>query len=362
MVRDGQDLQPASLGHTVDTLISGTRNAFQVRRSPASLCAANLLGTGTTAASSSTSTRASSAGTTSTRTTTVPVATGFATRTGTRFTIDGQTKYFAGTNSYWISFLSNRADVDKALDEVAQNGLKILRVWGFNDVTSNPGSSGVYFQHLSSSGSTINTGSNGLQRLDYLVSAAEARGISLIIPFVNYWDDYGGMAAYVSAFGGSKATWYTNSAAQAQYRRYVQAVVSRYRNSRAIFAWELANEPRCPGCNTDVIYNWALSASQYVKSLDPNHMVTLGDEGFGLLGDGSYPYQYTEGVDFVRNLGISTLDFGTFHMYPSHWGTSYDWGNGWIEAHGAACARAGKPCLLEECEYIDSGTEASLTQ
>ncbi|KAH7316889.1 fungal cellulose binding domain-containing protein [Stachybotrys elegans] len=296
----------------------------------------------------STSTRTTTRAPTSTRTSVSPGATGFATTSGTKFTIGGQTKYFAGTNSYWISFLANRADVDKALDDVANSGLKILRVWGFNDVTSNPGSSGVYFQHLSSSGSTINTGSNGLQRLDYVVAAAEARGISLIIPFVNYWDDYGGMAAYVSAFGGSKTSWYTNSAAQAQYRRYISAVVSRYRNSPAIFAWELANEPRCAGCSTDVIYNWASSTSQYVKSLDSNHMVTLGDEGFGLPGDGSYPYQYVEGVDFVKNLGISTLDFGTLHLYPSHWGTSYDWGNGWIKAHGAACAQAGKPCLLEE--------------
>lgn len=29
-------------------------------------------------------------------------------------------------------------------------------------------------------------------------------------------------------------------------------------------------------------------------------------------------------------------------------GTTYAWGNGWITAHGAACAAIGKPCLLEE--------------
>ena len=80
-------------------------------------------------------------------------------------------------------------------------------------------------------------------------------------------------------------------------------------------------------------------------------MVTLGDEGFGLAGDGSYPYQFGEGLDFAANLAIATLDFGTFHLYPSTWGTQYEWGNGWIEAHGAACAAAGKPCLFEECEY-----------
>lgn len=114
---------------------------------------------------------------------------------GLLFNIDGETKYFAGTNSYWISFLTNNADVDKTLDELAKAGHKILRVWGFNDVTSQPGSGTVYFQYLSRSGSQINTGANGLQRLDYVVKSAETRGIKLIINFVNNWGDYGGMGA-----------------------------------------------------------------------------------------------------------------------------------------------------------------------
>ena len=233
---------------------------------------------------------------------------------GTLFNIDGKTKYYAGSNSYWISFLTNDADVELVMSHFADAGLKIFRIWGFNDV-NNEGS-GVWFQSLSASGSRINTGANGLQRLDAVVAAAEKHGVKLIIPFVNYWDDYGGMNAYVQAFGGSKTGWYTNTKAQTQYQAYIKAVVSRYLNSPAIFAWELANEPRCSGCSTDVIYKWAETTSAYVKSLDPNHMVTLGDEGMGLPGDSSYAYQYSEGTDFVKNLQVKNLDFGTFHFYP----------------------------------------------
>ncbi|KAL1872032.1 hypothetical protein VTK73DRAFT_1700 [Phialemonium thermophilum] len=272
----------------------------------------------------------------------------FPSANGTRFTIDGQTAYFAGSNSYWIGFLTNNNDVDTVLDHISQSGLKILRVWGFNDVTRNPGSGTVWYQMLSSSGSQINTGANGLQRLDYVVKSAETRGVKLIVNFVNNWDDYGGMAAYVSAFGGSHETWYTNTRAQDQYRKYIAAVVGRYRNSSAIFAWELANEPRCKGCGTDVIYKWATDTSAYIRGLDPEHMITLGDEGFGLPGDTTYPYGTSEGVDFVKNLGIKDLDFGTFHMYPSSWGVSNSFGPGWIQNHAKACAAANKPCLLEE--------------
>jgi len=70
---------------------------------------------------------------------------------------------------------------------------------------------------------------------------------------------------------------------------------------------------------SSVIYNWAAKTSQYIKSLDSNHMVTIGDEGFGPLtgGDGSYPYQAgAGGYTWVDNLNISTLDFGTLHLYP----------------------------------------------
>lgn len=48
-------------------------------------------------------------------------------------------------------------------------------------------------------------------------------------------------------------------------------------------------------------------------------MVTIGDEGFGPLtgGDGSYPYQVgAGGYTWVDNLNITTLDFGTLHLYP----------------------------------------------
>ncbi|KAK4189477.1 mannan endo-1,4-beta-mannosidase A, partial [Podospora australis] len=267
---------------------------------------------------------------------------------GTRFNIDGKTGYFAGTNSYWISFLTNNRDVDLVLDHLQTSGLKILRIWGFNDVNSRPNSGTVWFQLLQSSGSQINTGADGLQRLDYIVKSAEQRGVKLIINFVNYWDDYGGMKAYTTAFGGSKEGWYTNARAQEQYKKYIAAVVSRYVNSPAIFAWELANEPRCKGCNTDVIFKWATDISNYVRSLDPNHMITLGDEGFGLAGATTYPYQYGEGTDFAKNLGVKNLDFGTFHMYPQHWGVPNSFGAGWIRDHAAACKKAGKPCMLEE--------------
>jgi mannan endo-1,4-beta-mannosidase len=240
----------------------------------------------------------------------------YVTTSGPFFNIDGTTKYFAGTNSYWIGLLTNNADVDLVMTHLQTSGIKVLRVWGFNDVSST--GNGVWYQSfVSGQAPQINTGANGLQRLDYVVSSAAAHNIKLVINFVNNWSDYGGMPLYNTYYGTTKATWYTTAAVQAQYKTYISAVVSRYKTSTAVFAWELANEARCNGCATSVITNWATSISVYIKSLDPNHLVTLGDEGFmNGGGDGSYPYTPSEGVDFVANLKIPDLDYGTFHLYP----------------------------------------------
>jgi mannan endo-1,4-beta-mannosidase len=116
---------------------------------------------------------------------------------GLKFNIDGITKYYAGTNSYWIPFLTNDNDVDTIMGHLATSGQKILRIWGFNDVNTIPGSGTVYFQSFSGSTATINTGANGLKRLDAVVKSAEKHGIKLIINFVNNWTDYGYVSPYI---------------------------------------------------------------------------------------------------------------------------------------------------------------------
>ena len=308
-----------------------------------------------------------------------PAASGsVSTADGTSFVIDGEKGYFAGTNSYWIGFLQNNDDIDLVMQHLKESGLSVLRVWGFNDVTTTPTDGTVWFQSFEGDTPTINTGENGLQRLDYVVKSAEgmstgashlfiflwltyrtAHGIKLIINFVNNWTDYGGMAAYFDWAGISDNTeWYTSDKAQGQYQKYIKAVVSRYSDSPAVFAWELANEPRCKGCETTVITNWIADTAKYIKSLDSTHMVTHGEEGFGLEtdSDGSYPYTYTEGTDFAANCAVPDIDFCTYHLYPESWGVSpgKEWGNAWITAHGKACVEAGKPCVLEEFGFSNN--------
>jgi mannan endo-1,4-beta-mannosidase len=78
----------------------------------------------------------------------------------------------------------------------------------------------------------------GMPRLDYVVHSAEKHGLKLVLPFVNYWSDLGGMASYNTAFGGNLTTWYTDKVSQKVYKDWIKLVVNRYKKSPAIFACE----------------------------------------------------------------------------------------------------------------------------
>ncbi|KAL8635124.1 MAG: hypothetical protein Q9228_007357 [Teloschistes exilis] len=278
------------------------------------------------------------------------------------FNINGKTQYFAGTNTWWLGHLFSNDDVDLALSEIAATGYKVTRVWAFGN-TNNPATeTNVYFQTLNSSGQYFNYNTrNGIARLDYAIAAAEQYGIKLILPLLNNFDDLGGINTYTNVYGGTHQGFYTNAAAQAAYKKYIKFIVQRYKSSTAIFSWELCNEPRCSGCSSDIIYNWAKGISAYIKQLDGNHMVSLGDEGWLTSTSARVPgyeqsYAYTgyEGVDFERNLGIPTLDYGTVHLYPQFWGYNYTWGNTWIEQHNYIGKAAGKPVIMEEYAVPDT--------
>ncbi|KAL9593796.1 MAG: hypothetical protein Q9219_007375 [cf. Caloplaca sp. 3 TL-2023] len=297
------------------------------------------------------------------------------------FKINGKTQYFAGkkpfaqitcffskeytyqpplagANAWWLGHLYSNQDVDTALSQIAATGYKVLRVWAFGTTNTPSTTTDVYYQTLNASGQFFNYNTkNGIARLDYALAAAEQYGLKLILPLLNNWDELGGINTYTNVYGGTHQGFFTNAAAQAAYRKYIKFIVQRYRYSTAVFSWELCNEPRCSGCDTAVIAKWAADTSAYIKSLDGKHLVSLGDEGWlapassssDLPGnDGSYAYSGYEGVDFERNLAIPTLDYGTFHLYPDHWGYGYAWGNTWIEQHNAVGKKLGKPVLLEE--------------
>jgi len=325
------------------------------------------------------------------------VPNGFAYTQGTRFMLDGSPFYYAGTNCYYLTFKSQEA-VDNVFKDAEAMGLKVIRVWGNLDVgvktgttdsqgkpvfTNNndgPGEKdGIYFQYFDKDlgKPVINEGKDGLQKLDYALYQAEKHGMKLLITFTNYWDAFGGMGQYIKwaqelgISGLKKDDFYTNETLKGWYKDYVNGLLNhtnpytgrKLKDEPSVFAWELANEPRCNSdaqCKDNILYNWAKEMSEYVKSVDPNHMVSLGDEGFynkpyGYYNEyttSNYAFYGAEGVDFEKLMTIDTLDFGTPHLYLDQWGMKHT-GTGqddllWFKIHGETCAELGKPVILEE--------------
>lgn len=289
-------------------------------------------------------------------------ATGFVETSGTSFTLDGSPFTVVGSNSYWVGLQGlSTADIDQSFADIAATGATVVRTWGFNEVTS---ANGIYYQSWDGATPTVNTGATGLEAFDAVVASANAAGLKLIVALTNNWADYGGLDVYVNQIIGSGSAhdlFYTDADVISAFKNYINTFVSRYADEPTILAWELANEPRCKGstgttsgtCTTATITEWASDISAYIKSIDSNHLVGLGDEGFfNDPTNPSYPYQGAEGIDFDANLAIDTLDFGTFHAYPIPWGVTADeaeaWGTQWIADHAASQEAAGKPVIIEE--------------
>ncbi|KAF5318796.1 hypothetical protein D9619_010785 [Psilocybe cf. subviscida] len=323
--------------------------------------------TSTTTTKSSTTTTKTTTTTTKTTTTTTPTttspppsSTGFVKASGTRFTLNGSKFVPVGSNSYWVGLMGySSTDINKAFADIASGGATVVRTWGFNEVTS---PNGIYYQSWSGSKPTVNTGSTGLGNFDNIVASAKSHGLRLIVALTNNWSDYGGMDVYVKQIlnSANHDLFYTDSSVKAAYKSYIKTFVTRYLNEPTIMAWELSNEPRCKGssgtstgtCTTATITAWVKEMSAYIKSIDSNHLVAVGDEGFyNQPGAATYPYQGSEGIDFDANLAISTIDFGTFHSYPTPWGQTGNeqaWGTQWITDHATSSTKANKPVILEE--------------
>jgi len=285
----------------------------------------------------------------------------FVTRSGTELAAESAPFYFVGTNNYYLMVYAAdpgfRGYVDEVLEDASDMGVTVIRTWAFNDGAAQWNAlqlqPGVYDEDV-------------FRGLDYVLFKAGQLGIRLVLPIVNNWDDYGGMNQYVqwdASFGGppiasSHDDFYTDSDIRQWYKNHAAALANRvntftgiaYKNDPTILAWELANEPRAQSDSSgDTLNDWIVEMSAYIKSVDPNHLVTTGEEGFYDEGSGPWYRNGSQGTDFIRNHQIPDIDFCTVHVYPDYWGFDYAASMAWVEEHiDDAHQIIGKPVILEE--------------
>jgi mannan endo-1,4-beta-mannosidase len=133
-----------------------------------------------------------------------------------------------------------------------------------------------------------------------------------------------------------------------------------YKDDPTILAWELMNEPRCQSdLSGRSIQSWITEMAAHVKSIDGNHMLEAGLEGFyGASSSSSRsvnPSGYLLGTDFIANNQVPGIDFATIHSYPDQWLSGADdraqlrFLGRWLDAHIADAQRTlRKPLLVAE--------------
>jgi len=263
-----------------------------------------------------------------------------------------------GASNYYLMYKSPLM-VDALLESAAASGFNVIRTWGSLEIGHEDDSNsihgkadGVYFQYWNGTAPAFNDGPDGLQRLDYVVYKAGLLGIRLVIPFVNNWNEFGGMDQYVRWRSGQfHDDFYTDPIVREWYRGWIAHLLNRvntytgiaYKDDPTILMWELANEPRClsagayprsPSCNAQTLTDWAADVSAYVKSLDGNHLLSAGDEGFYCVpGAAEWTENCGEGVDTLALAALPDIDVASFHLYPDSWGKTPAWGTEWIRRH-----------------------------
>ena len=283
----------------------------------------------------------------------------FATRVGNQIYAEGKPFRMAGSNNYYPMYVSQYM-VDNLLETAAAQNFNSFRLWGFLDVGNADGTNsvdgphnGVYFHYWNGSEPAFNDGATGLQHLDYVIYKAGQLNLKLIIPFVNNYDQFGGMDQYVRWAGGQyHDQFYTDANIRKWYKQWIKHVLNhvnsytgvKYKDDATIMIWELANEERCAGygvypqsssCTTTTITSWADDVSQYIKSIDSKHLVSPGDEGFYCSDPSSYDFTIncSQGVDSIALAKLPAMDVISYHLYPDSWGKTPEWGTQWIAEH-----------------------------
>lgn len=299
---------------------------------------------------------------------------------GKHFALGGNDYYVHGFNAHVMmthaASIDGREKVLGILEDAELHGFNVLRTWAFNDGYGRWNSlqlfPGIFDEKV-------------FRALDYVLMRCREHKIRVLLTFINSWDEYGGVRQYVEwarnqTEGGSyeKIDFYQSLHCRELFKRTVSTILERrnvytgvkYKNDPFIFGWDLINEPRAE--NPEALQSWTEEMANFVKSIDRNHLVTSGSEGFfgpstpSLMAYNPGNWTNDHGVDYVRNHNISAIDFAVFHVYPDTWFDAQDcdmdcamaFTSSYIQAHLDSPLK--KPVVLEEVGKQGEGRDAYL--
>eukprot|EP01022_Parablepharisma_sp_SALTPOND_P011922 TRINITY_DN1519_c0_g1_i1.p1 TRINITY_DN1519_c0_g1~~TRINITY_DN1519_c0_g1_i1.p1 ORF type:complete len:532 (-),score=57.31 TRINITY_DN1519_c0_g1_i1:962-2557(-) len=290
---------------------------------------------------------------------------------GREFIKDSKPYYFMGTN-FWYGMNLAAEDPERLgreLDTLASIGITNLRIMG-----SSQGPDTEPYRMVPSleieADFTMNK--TVLEGLDLLLSEISKRNMTAVVPLNDFWHWSGGFPQYVHWYCTAEPIpypnetvpyevlvnytkqFYTCDRAIEHYNKFFSFLANRvnsingvkYKDDPTIMAWQIANEPWPAGLDT-VYTKWLDDTIKYMKSVDENHLVSVGIEG--LASD----------PDYKRNSELSVVDYLTCHLWAQNWGwyepkdpRTFEYAKlmarKYMQAHEEILKDISKPFVLEE--------------
>ena len=299
--------------------------------------------------------------------------------------------YYVGTNFWYGAILGSegqggdRQRLVRELDEMKRMGIDNLRI-----LVGADGERGVKTKvepTLQVEPGVYND--TILAGLDYLLMEMGKRDMVAVLYLNNSWEWSGGYGFYLEhaglgrqprpdevgypAFMEAMAQYATNEKAHQLFYDHVRYILSRtnrytglkYTDDPAIMSWQIGNEPRAFSREAlPAFEKWLAEASALIRSLDKNHLISVGSEGsWGCEND----YD-----SYARICADKNIDYCNIHLWPYNWG----WAKpdslvehlpracqntkDYIDRHLAICDSLNKPLVMEEFGYPRDGFKFTL--
>ncbi len=192
--------------------------------------------------------------------------------------------------------LPDQFEIDDALGTIEQMGGQVVRCYTLS--VRKPGDPANLPRYILGPGQF---NEEAFVALDRVIASAHRHHVRLILPFVDQWSWWGGTAE-LAGFRGKKAEeiW-TDPQLIQDFEDIITFVLNRvntvtgirYRDDKAILAWETGNELKSPP-------EWIRQIAAHIKSFDSNHLVLDGTHREVLL---------------QSSLDDPSVDFVTTHHY-----------------------------------------------
>ncbi|HLA10771.1 MAG TPA: cellulase family glycosylhydrolase [Pyrinomonadaceae bacterium] len=259
---------------------------------------------------------------------------GFVQVRGGKFVIDGRPFRFIGANVSVMYRDEDRERMPETLKHAANAGIRVLRVWAYGEGGTNDIGPLADFadwpRHHPFRWAPGQWNEEAFVHLDHVIAEAQRQDLLVQLCLTNWWRDTGGVTQYLRWAGINDAAdenfrfginperamlFYSNEITRRLYREHIEKLATRrnsvtgvlYRDDPTIFGWELMNEAQAVTGRWAERRAWVAEMSQYLKSLDPNHVVAPGIWGYRTAA---------ERREWLADHSLPHVDYIDVHNYP----------------------------------------------